>query len=115
MRCSGEAGGNQAEHLTIGCRGCGADHAFGQPQALRAGPTPLTVVSAKRGRVPAAPTLTLREHAFVAAGSTSAAVARIDAATFWTPGLTRNSTRPADCRAIRLGRWPAAGEAVHCF
>jgi hypothetical protein len=31
--------------LTIGCRGCGALHAFGWMEVLRVGPAPLTLVS----------------------------------------------------------------------
>jgi hypothetical protein len=34
--------------LTIGCRGCGALHAFVRRTALRAGPAPLTLVSLGR-------------------------------------------------------------------
>ena len=38
----------QGAGLTIGCRGCGAGHAFDWMKALRGGPAPLTLVSLGR-------------------------------------------------------------------
>ena len=38
-------GSPSTSRLTIGCRGCGALHAFGGTRVLRAGPAPLTLVS----------------------------------------------------------------------
>ena len=37
--------GGSARGLTIGCRGCGAVHAFSQTKVLRGGPAPLTLGS----------------------------------------------------------------------
>jgi hypothetical protein len=45
VRCQRVGQGPLVRRLTIGCRGCGALHAFGWMEVLRVGPAPLTLVS----------------------------------------------------------------------